>query len=111
MANPFNKRPVKDVEQFIADAGNPGMEEPVMQNQTTENAVPSTGMSADHPPYPWESAREDYFKIFNVKLSEKHILMLRWISENSPFNQSMQKFCQQHLTQAIEERVAEMTQE
>jgi len=46
-------------------------------------------------------------KLFNLRLPEKHLLMLRFIAEHTP--DTMQKFCLKHLLQAIEEKVAELT--
>ena len=57
--------------------------------------------------YPWQSAREDVQKLFNLRLPEKHLLMLRFIAEHTP--DTMQKFCLKHLLPAIEEKIAELT--
>jgi hypothetical protein len=51
---------------------------------------------------------EEITKTFQLRLKMKHLLMLRYISENSPHNISMQKFCMDILIPAIEERVEEL---
>jgi hypothetical protein len=89
----FRHRP-GSVDRFIEGAG-------TSIEATEETVVTST---AD---YPWQSARTDVQKLFNLRLPEKHLLMLRFIAEHTP--DTMQKFCLKHLLQAIEEKVAELT--
>ena len=60
------------------------------------------------PPWPWETARPDVQKTFNLRLPEPHLLMLRYIAEHTP--DSMQTFCQKLLLPAIEAKIAELTQ-
>lgn len=48
---------------------------------------------------PWDTARPDVIKPFNLRLSEPYIAMLRYISENTPH--SMQSFCLKVLEPAI----------
>ena len=91
--SPFRHRP-GSLDRFIEGAGAP-------IEASEETAVTST---AD---YPWQSAREDVQKLFNLRLPEKHLLMLRFIAEHTP--DTMQKFCLKHLLPAIEARVAELT--
>ena len=47
-------------------------------------------------------------KLFNLRLPEKHLLMLRFIAEHTP--DTMQKFCLKHLLPAIETKIAELLQ-
>lgn len=58
--------------------------------------------------YPWEAARPDVQKTFNLRLPEKHLLMLRYIAEHTP--DSMQTFCQRRLLPSIEAKAAELIQ-
>ena len=90
----FRHRP-GSVDRFIEGAGAPS-------EASEETAVTST---AD---YPWQSAREDVQKLFNLRLPEKHLLMLRFIAEHTP--DTMQKFCLKHLLPAIETKIAELTE-
>jgi hypothetical protein len=92
--NAFRHRP-GNVDRFIEGAGTP-------IEAVEETAVTS---AAD---YPWQSAREDVQKLFNLRLPEKHLLMLRFIAEHTP--DTMQKFCLKHLLPAIETKVAELTE-
>jgi hypothetical protein len=90
----FRHRP-GSVDRFIEGAGTP-------TEASEETAVTLT---AD---YPWQSARTDVQKLFNLRLPEKHLLMLRFIAEHTP--DTMQKFCLKHLLPAIETKIAELTQ-
>jgi hypothetical protein len=79
------------LDAFVAGAGDPA---PV---------------AASPPPvWPWETARPDVQKTFNLRLPEPHLLMLRYIAEHTP--DSMQTFCQKLLLPAIEAKIAELTQ-
>ena len=89
----FRHRP-ETLDRFIEGAGTP-------TEVSEETAVVST---AD---YPWQSARTDVQKLFNLRLPEKHLLMLRFIAEHTP--DTMQKFCLKHLLPAIETKIAELT--
>ena len=98
----FRKRP-QTPDQFLAQAeevpivSNENSEEPSVSNIGTENL-------------PWNSPyMEVITKTFQLRLKMKHLLMLRYISENSPHNVSMQKFCMDILVPAIEKRVSELT--
>jgi hypothetical protein len=71
--------------------------------------VAGAGVPAAPPPaWPWEMARSDVQKTFNVRLPEPHLLMLRYIAEHTP--DSMQTFCQKLLLPAIEAKIAALTQ-
>jgi hypothetical protein len=72
--------------------------------------VPAPAPAAASPPpaWPWETARPDVQKTFNLRLPEPHLLMLRYIAEHTP--DSMQTFCQKLLLPAIEAKIAELTQ-
>jgi len=66
-------------------------------------------VAASSPPaWPWETARLDVQKTFNVRLPEPHLLMLRYIAEHTP--DSMQMFCQKLLLPAIEAKITALTQ-
>lgn len=70
--------------------------------------VPVPAAASPPPAWPWETARPDVQKTFNVRLPEPHLLMLRYIAEHTP--DSMQTFCQKLLLPAIEAKIAELTQ-
>jgi hypothetical protein len=89
----FRHRP-GSVDKFIEGAGTP-------TEAPKETAMTSTAA------YPWESARTDVQKLFNLRLPEQHLLMLRFIAEHTP--DTMQKFCLKHLLPAIETKIAELT--
>lgn len=91
---PFRHRP-GSVDRFIEGAG-------TVTEATEETTVTSTAV------YPWQSAREDVQKLFNLRLPERHLLMLRFIAEHTP--DTMQKFCLKHLLPAIEAKIVELTQ-
>ena len=80
-------------DSFIEGAGTP----------TEAVEVTAVSSTAD---YPWRSARTDVQKLFNLRLPEKHLLMLRFIAEHTP--DTMQKFCLKHLLPAIETKVTEL---
>lgn len=73
-------------------------------------AVPLAPASPTAPPpaWPWETARPDVPKTFNVRLPEPHLAMLRYIAEHTP--DSMQMFCQKVLLPAIEAKIAALTE-
>lgn len=70
--------------------------------------VPAPVAASAPPTWPWETARPDVPKTFNVRLPEPHLLMLRYIAEHTP--DSMQTFCQKLLLPAIEAKITELTQ-
>ena len=95
----FRRKPQTPA-QFLEQAE----ETPVV---TTEKTVVSDISTED---FPWNSPHmEEIAKTFQLRLKMKHLLMLRYISENSPHNVSMQKFCTDTLIPAIEKRVEELT--
>ena len=59
--------------------------------------------------YPWDAGRADVLKSFNLRLPEPILFQLRYIGEYTPY--SMQQFCIEHLTVAIQEKIAELTGE
>ena len=81
------------LDAFVAGAGVP---------------APEPAAASPPPAGPWETARPDVQKTFNVRLPEPHLLMLRYIAEHTP--DSMQMFCQKLLLPAIEAKIAELTQ-
>jgi len=52
---------------------------------------------------PWEEAREDVTKVFNLRIPEPVFLKLKHIAENSKY--SMQSFCLERLIPEIDEKV------
>lgn len=82
----------------------PGDLDAFLEGAQVQTAVREEAVAT--PIYPWESARPDVQKTFNLRLPEKHLWMLRYIAEHTP--DSMQTFCQRHLLPAIEARVAEL---
>ena len=70
--------------------------------------APAPAAASPPPAWPWETARPDVQKTFNVRLPEPHLAMLRYIAEHTP--DSMQMFCQKLLLPAIEAKIAELTQ-
>lgn len=83
----------ESLDAFVAGAGGPAAE---------------PAAASPPPAWPWETARPDVQKTFNVRLPEPHLLMLRYIAEHTP--DSMQTFCQKLLLPAIEAKIAELTQ-
>jgi hypothetical protein len=73
-----------------------------------DEPVPAPLAASAPPTWPWETARPDVQKTFNVRLPEPHLVMLRYIAEHTP--DSMQMFCQKLLLPAIEAKIAELTQ-
>lgn len=98
----FRRRP-QTPEQFLEQAE----EAPMASKEDTEKAnVPNVTTEE----MPWNSPHmEDITKTFQLRLKMKHLLMLRYIAENTPHNVSMQKFCMDILIPAIEKRVTELT--
>lgn len=88
---PFTRRP-QTIQEFIEDA-----ETPVPARQT------------DHGPLPWEGAREDVTKPYQLRLPEKHYQMLKYIAKNTPY--SMHAFCLEKLLNAIENKALEIARE
>jgi len=86
------------LDAFVAGAGVPA----------AEPRAPAPAAASPPPAWPWESARPDVQKTFNVRLPEPHLLMLRYIAEHTP--DSMQMFCQKLLLPAIAAKIAELTQ-
>ena len=81
------------LDAFVAGAGLPAAE-----------LLASAPAAASPPPtWPWETARPDVQKTFNVRLPEPHLAMLRYIAEHTP--DSMQMFCQKLLFPAIEAKI------
>ena len=80
------------LDAFVAGAGDP---------------APAPVAASPPPAGPWETARPDVQKTFNLRLPEPHLLMLRYIAEHTP--DSMQTFCQKLLLPAIEAKIAELT--
>ena len=83
---------------FVAGADVPAAEPP----------APAPAAASSPPAWPWETARPDVQKTFNVRLPEPHLAMLRYIAEHTP--DSMQMFCQKLLLPAIEAKIAALTQ-
>ena len=81
------------LDAFVAGAGDP---------------APAPVAASSPPAWPWETARPDVQKTFNVRLPEPHLVMLRYIAEHTP--DSMQMFCQKLLLPAIEAKIAALTQ-
>ena len=81
------------LDAFVAGAGDP---------------APAPVAASSPPAWPWETARPDVQKTFNVRLPEPHLLMLRYIAEHTP--DSMQMFCQKLLLPTIEAKIAELTE-
>jgi hypothetical protein len=85
----FTRRP-RNVEEFIQEAN-----APVPVNPTDEG------------PPPWEQAREDVTKPYQLRLPEKHYLMLKYIADKTPY--SMHAFCLDTLLKAIENKALEIS--
>ncbi len=89
----FSRKPA-NVEDFMGEAGRPlDIDSPARQDSL-------------RPPAPWDAGRPDVAKAFNLRLSEPHLLMLRYIAEHTP--DSMQTFCLKALLPAIEAKIAEL---
>lgn len=85
----FSRRP-RNVEAFIQGAN-----------------VPVPVNAADEGPLPWEQAREDVTKPYQLRLPEKHYLMLKYIADKTPY--SMHSFCLDTLLKAIEAKALEIS--
>ena len=85
----FSRRP-RNVEAFIQGAN-----------------VPVPVNAADEGPPPWEQAREDVTKPYQLRLPEKHYLMLKYIADKTPY--SMHSFCLDTLLKAIETKALEIS--
>lgn len=86
--HPFTRRP-RTVEDFVREAETPVPVAPV-----------------DHGPPPWEQGRGDVTKPYQLRLPEKHYLMLKYIADNTPY--SMHSFCLDTLLKAIENKALEV---
>ncbi len=89
----FRHRP-EHREAFLDEAGTP-------------HETPATVTQASA--FPWDAARSDVSKMFNLRLPEKHLLMLRYIAAHTP--DSMQTFCQTYVLPAIEAKIDELTRQ
>ena len=88
MSNRFHKiTPPQTPEQFVDEA----------------EALPYA-TSTPNTSYPWDVGRPDVLKSFNLRLPEPILFQLRYIGEHTPY--SMQQFCIEHLTTAIQEKIA-----
>lgn len=88
---PFSRKP-GNVEAFLVGAEQNGSVVPRAAAETTA--------------HPWLDGRADVMKIFNLRLPEPHLLMLRHIAAHTP--DSMQVFCQKVLLPSIEAKIAEL---
>jgi hypothetical protein len=86
----FTRRP-RSVEEFIQEA----------------NDRPMSAKPRDGGAMPWEQAREDVTKPYQLRLPEKHYLMLKYIADKSPY--SMHSFCLETLLNAIENKALEIS--
>jgi hypothetical protein len=97
----FRRRP-QTPDQFLEEAEEVSM---VAKEDTAKADMPNVTMEE----LPWNSPHmDDITKTFQLRLKMKHLLMLRYIAENTPHNVSMQKFCMDILIPAIEKRVMEL---
>lgn len=56
--------------------------------------------------YPWDTARQDVLKQYQLRLPEPYLEKLRYIGQHTPF--SMQQFCLEVLLPAIDAKIAEL---
>jgi hypothetical protein len=61
----------------------------------------------DDGPPPWEQARADVIKPYQLRLPEKHYLMLKYIADKTPY--SMHSFCLETLLKAVENKALEIS--
>ena len=87
--HPFTRRP-RSAEQFIQEA---------------ETPVPVAPL--DEGPPPWEQARDDVIKPYQLRLPDKHYLMLKYIADKTPY--SMHSFCLDTLLKAIENKALDIS--
>ena len=85
---PFTRRP-RTADEFIQEA---------------ETSVPVA--PRDEAPLPWARAREDVTKPYQLRLPEKHYLMLKYIADKTPY--SMHAFCLEVLLDAIENKALDI---
>jgi hypothetical protein len=84
-----------DIDAFISGAE---------ERTTAKSTIADKNIS-----FPWEEpgVREDVTKVFNLRLPETYLLKLKYIAENTP--ESMQKFCQNVMQEAIDAKIDELT--
>lgn len=58
-------------------------------------------------PWPWEQGRADVIKTYVLRLPEPYHMKLQYIAAHTPY--SMQRFLQEVLTAAIDEKIVELT--
>ena len=63
-------------------------------------------VSASATSYPWDAARQDVLKQYQLRLSEPYLEKLRYIGQHTPL--SMQQFCLEVLMPAIDAKIAEL---
>jgi hypothetical protein len=85
---PFTRRP-RSADEFIQEA---------------EMTGPAAG--GDDGPLPWGRARADVTKPYQLRLPEKHDLMLKYIADHTPY--SMHAFCLEVLLDAIENKALDI---
>lgn len=56
--------------------------------------------------YPWDTARRDVLKQYQLRLPEPYLEKLRYIGHHTPL--SMQQFCLESLLPAIDAKIAEL---
>lgn len=93
------------VEDFISGATSQTMEQP---KPAADPAMPGEAKARHGGRLPWEkeTVRADVIKQFALRLPEPYFLKLKYIAEQTP--DSMQKFCQDALRSAINEKLREL---
>jgi hypothetical protein len=96
MTEPFRRRPTpreptpEALEAFLTGA------EP-----------PATPPAPAPPPVPWTQGRPDVIKPYMLRLPEPYHMKLQYIAAHTPY--SMQRFLQEVVYAAIDQKIAELT--
>ena len=69
--------------------------------------TPATPPAPEPPPLPWTQGRPDVIKTYILRLPEPYHMKLQYIAAHTPY--SMQRFLQEVVYAAIDQKIAELT--
>jgi hypothetical protein len=97
MTEPFRRRPT------------PREPSPAALEAFLTGAVPPAPPPAPaSPAYPWAQGRPDVIKTYVLRLPEPYHMKLQYIAAHTPY--SMQRFLQEVVSAAIDQKIAELTE-